>query len=292
MHRATPLMTSFRAYSAGGARATVDKVDDSTLMQEMAGNFLKGESRSAIEAPQNYGFSSVVQAATKGADGQMQECAEAIMSFIGGNRSFPMTGVMDDRRFRPMGLKPGENSQYDDLGQMTLLRRTGLYLLSLDNPDQNQQQQQGKDTSGGSGSSGQSTERFVSIRHVEKQKQQRQQSMAQGGAEAQAMGPVAWAAKQAQIQQSHSDFKHEGDSVNTEVRVAKSKISFYDGATEVGNYDKTKQRWTHYVNGDQTKSMSADKDRVHIRFGNFTVWVDKSGIFSTHPIEIAAYPYD
>ena len=40
MHRATPLNSSFRSYVAGGARSVIDKIDDSKLMQEMAGNFM------------------------------------------------------------------------------------------------------------------------------------------------------------------------------------------------------------------------------------------------------------
>jgi Bacteriophage Mu Gp45 spike protein len=66
MHRATPLNTSIRAYTAGGARSVVDKVDDTKLMQEMGGNFMANETRDAIEAAQNYGFTSVVFDAEKG----------------------------------------------------------------------------------------------------------------------------------------------------------------------------------------------------------------------------------
>ena len=92
VHRATPANSSLRAYSAGGARSVVDKVDDSKLMQEMAGNFMANETRSAIEAAQNYGFTSVVHAATKDAMGKIIDGAETFMSFIGGNRSFPVGG--------------------------------------------------------------------------------------------------------------------------------------------------------------------------------------------------------
>ena len=52
--------SSLRGYSAGGARGVVDQVDDSKLMQEMGGNFMANEMRSGVEAPQNYGFTSVV----------------------------------------------------------------------------------------------------------------------------------------------------------------------------------------------------------------------------------------
>jgi hypothetical protein len=243
MHRTTPLMTAFRAFSAGGARSIVDKIDDGTLMQEMAGNFMKGETRDKVEAPQNYGFSSVVQAATKGKDGQIGECAEAIINFIGGNRSHPVATMMDDRRFRPLGLKPGENSQYDDIGQMTLMRRTGLFLLSLDGPDTSQQQSSGKD-SGGGGSQSQNVERMVSLRHVEKKKQERQQSQAQAkDADGRPLSPEAWAAQTADIKKKNQDFKHEGESVNTEVRLTKGRIEFRVGDAVVGYYDTGGKKW-------------------------------------------------
>jgi phage gp45-like len=261
MHRATPVNTSFRSYSSGGARSVVDKVDDSTLMQEMAGNFMKGETRDKVESPQNYGFSSVVQAAKKGADGQIAESAEAFIQFVGGNRSFPVCGIMDDRRFRPMGLKPGENSQYDDLGQMTLLRRTGLYLLSLDSEDESQQQS-GQGKAGDSGGQSKTVERMVSLRHVEKKKQERQKSQEQGGAEAQAMGAEAWAAKQEQIKQSHSDFKHEGETVNTEIRCTKNRIEFRAGDKVVGYFDVKDSKWYFEADTIHSKANKEVKDEA------------------------------
>ena len=72
MHRATPLNTSIRAYTAGGSRSVVDKVDDEKLMQEMGGNFMANETRSEVESPQNYGFTSVVFDAEKGQGRQGQ----------------------------------------------------------------------------------------------------------------------------------------------------------------------------------------------------------------------------
>ena len=107
MHRATALTSSFRAYTGGGARSAVNQADDSHLMQESAGNFMAGEARQAIELPQNYGFTSVVMDAIQGAAGQASQMigqfvasAESMISFMGSNRSFPVAGVMDDRRHR------------------------------------------------------------------------------------------------------------------------------------------------------------------------------------------------
>ena len=108
MHRASPSNTSFRAFSGGGTRSAVDIIDDLKLMQEHAGNFMANETRKGIEAPQNYGFTSVVMPAIKDALGKITDSAEAMISFMGGSRSFPVAGVMDDRRHRLFGLQPGD----------------------------------------------------------------------------------------------------------------------------------------------------------------------------------------
>jgi len=104
MHRATPLNTSFRAYTSGGARSAVHEVDDDNKMQLSKSNGMKNETRENIESPQNYGFTSVIADADKGKNGSLKNSAEAVMNFIGGNRSFPMTTSMDDRRHRLWNL--------------------------------------------------------------------------------------------------------------------------------------------------------------------------------------------
>lgn len=196
MHRATPLMTSFRSYVSGGARALIDQIDDSKLMQEMAGGFMKGEQRQGVESPQNYGFTSVVMDATKDALGNITECAEGFIQFCGGNRSFPVCGVMDDRRHRLTNLQKGDVAMFrtkDDGQQFHLTTDGGFWTaptqktVRMQLADQQQQQQQsggraaprdatssggGASTSGGSGKStgqqpvyknGQKSYRFVDV---------------------------------------------------------------------------------------------------------------------------------
>jgi phage gp45-like len=163
MHRATPADTLHRSYDAGGARTIIDQVDDNPLMQEMAGNFMKGESRKEIEAPQNYGFTSVVRDATKGSDGQINECAEGFINYLGGNRSFPICAVMDDRRYRLKQLQKGDVAMFDYLQHQLHFNNDGIFMtgrtdkkvkLQLAPPPQ--QQQSGGGSSGGAtgGSSG------------------------------------------------------------------------------------------------------------------------------------------
>jgi phage gp45-like len=160
MHRATPLMTSFRAYTSGGARSCIDKADDAKLMQEMGGNFMKGETRSKVESPQNYGFTSVVMDADKDKDGKVTGSAEGFISFCGGNRSFPVCGVMDDRRHRLQGLDKGDVAMFrtkDDQQQFHLTQAGGYWSAPDDKTTRmqlvakNQQQQ----SSGSKGQKGQ-----------------------------------------------------------------------------------------------------------------------------------------
>src|SRR3954462_516651 len=113
MHHAASNSTATRAYSAGGSRATVDTADDDKQMQEMSGSMMFGESADKIEAPQNYGFTSVVRPADKDKDGNILDAAEALISYVGGSRSHGVAGVMDDRRYRMKELKPGDTAFFD-----------------------------------------------------------------------------------------------------------------------------------------------------------------------------------
>jgi hypothetical protein len=116
MHRATPANSSMRGYYSGGSASVVDQVDDKKLMQEMAGNFMANETRKGVQAPQNYGFTSVVFDAEKDAMGKIQAGAETFTSFMGGNRSFPVSGNMDDRRHRMFQLEKGDTAIFRGRG--------------------------------------------------------------------------------------------------------------------------------------------------------------------------------
>src|SRR5262245_1658917 len=163
MHRATPAHSIFRAFVAGGARATVNSVDDSKFMQEHASDFMANESRKGIESPQNYGFTSVTAPPTKDEFGNIIACAETFIQFMGGNRSFPVAGNIDDRRHRLLGLNPGDGAMFrqaldklqfhlNDLGGfLTAPRDKTLRMQLLD--EDTQQQQQGSQGGGGGGSS-------------------------------------------------------------------------------------------------------------------------------------------
>jgi Bacteriophage Mu Gp45 spike protein len=123
MHRANPNSTSLRAYASGGSRGTVDTIDDNSLMQSHSGNFMKNESRSGIESPQNYGFTSH----NMGKDDSGS--AETFHSFMGGGRSFPAAGPIDDRRHRLRGLSAGDSAMFRTKDDDTQIHLTsdGMY---------------------------------------------------------------------------------------------------------------------------------------------------------------------
>ena len=163
MHRATPEAMSLRTHTSGGARAVVDKVNDKSLMQEMGGNFMANEARDKIESPQNYGFTSVVAEATKRQDGQITDSAEGFITFCGGNRSFPVCGVMDDRRHRLKGLQKGDTAMYrqrDDQQQFHMTTDGGYWSAPNNKTVRMQlvpqkQQQQGAQQQASGGQTGQ-----------------------------------------------------------------------------------------------------------------------------------------
>ena len=161
MHRSTPASTLLRGYTSGGARGVVDQVDDSKFMQEMAGNFMVNETRKGCEAPQNYGFTSVVFDAEKDALGKILAAAEHFTSFIGGSRSFPAS-IMDDRRHRLFKLDKGDCAMFRGRGDFLQLHLTGdggfwtaaqnktlrMQLVQKDSQTNSTQQQQGSGSSG------------------------------------------------------------------------------------------------------------------------------------------------
>lgn len=140
MHNVTPRDTGFRAYH-GAARGTIDKVDDSHLMQTADAGFMRSDARTGIERWQDYGITSVPlprdsgsgTAKKTGGEGDLGpankgKAAEVLMVFPGGNRSHPIAARVDDRRHRLQQLKPGEVALYDDQTQQVHLARAGIYV--------------------------------------------------------------------------------------------------------------------------------------------------------------------
>ena len=164
MHRQTPLNSALRGFFSGGSPSVVDQVDDTKLMQEGAGNFMANETRKAVQSPQNYGFTSVVFDAEKDMMGKIQASAETFTSFMGGNRSYPVNGNMDDRRHRLFKLEKGDTAMFRGRGDKQQFHMTQdggfwtapqdktvrMHLVQQDSESNSTMQQGGSASGGGS----------------------------------------------------------------------------------------------------------------------------------------------
>jgi phage gp45-like len=328
MHRTTPLASAFRAYSAGGARSVVHSVDDSTLMQNMKGSFLAGETRDNIEAPQNYGFTSVTKDGEQaqggagggggsgpvGAIGQKSGMGpETFTSFIGGNRSFPVAGNIDDRRHRLFNLKQdaaeGASAMYGlrEWGQQFLISNDGMYMTG--NAGQ-QQSGSGGSSKAGSGSGSQQGYR-IKLQLVDNQNAQQQQSGGSGGSGA----LVGWLGAVRKFFKSKSGVEFEYDIVvprdastgagggsGGQMQQGKGQKTLHKEQSTT--YSDMTNQYIHHARGngnvmvqdskitthyqDDSKSTWVDQNHVHISFSGNSIFTDSSGCWTTKPIQIKA----
>lgn len=242
-------------------RLTMNKANDNPMMQELSFDGMVKEGRKIVERLQTFGMTTMpMPRDDKGGQGggegnQKGPAAEGIALFLGGMRNHPVVIGVDDRRHRPMGLKAGESAQYDHQGQMTLIRKGGTFMVSLD--DEGGGEQPGavmlRDAEGRETGESEQQERMVSLRHVSKKKQDREKggspeanlrTWAAAGVNINRLTPEERAEKERAP--NHEDYKHEGedDKINTEVRSTKNKIEIFDNQTVVAVYDRQSKSWT------------------------------------------------
>ena len=239
------------------ACGTPRKIDDKHLCQEVKElDTYHSHTASSVQYRQPAGHTAVVldqfeeegakppqQKSSSGGGGQTGEpnqagewnhdqpkgkSAEAVVTYIGAQQSHPIVTAMDDRRVRPYAMKPGESAHYatSGTGQMLFHNDDGSYLVSLNEPSEKPKSKE--------------KQRMASLRHVNKKKQKRE----------------------IKEDEQVPDHKHEGESVNTEVRTIKDHIEFYaPGDKLVGVYDKKTKRWFLDVDaaGKSTTEMLINK---------------------------------
>lgn len=96
------------------ARGVVQLVDDTKKLQLLQLGVLDGEDVDDVEHHQPYGFSSVPL-----------EGAEAVVSFLDGDRERALATVVSDRRHRPTGGEPGDVLLYNHVGSKVTLHADG-----------------------------------------------------------------------------------------------------------------------------------------------------------------------
>lgn len=99
-------------------RGLVRAADDSPGVQELQLSLMRGEERSRIERFGSLGVTSVPMAG-----------AEAVVVFVGGNRDHGVVVAVEDRSYRPKGLKGGETAVYDATKSQVYLRADGRIVL-------------------------------------------------------------------------------------------------------------------------------------------------------------------
>src|SRR5262249_48819636 len=87
-------------------------------------------------------------------------------------------------------------------------------------------------------------------------------------------------------QQQQERYKHEGDSIKTQMKLDGKKITYNDADKEVGHYDTGNKDWLHHDGQGATHSMRADKNHSHIKHGGNHIWVDDGCCWSSKPIQI------
>jgi phage baseplate assembly protein V len=103
-----------RRIASLAARAVVTRVNDALKMQGLQLTVRTGETLNDVERFQQYGLTSVPEAA-----------AEAIVLCLGGNVEHAVAIAVDDRRYRPKNLAAGEVQLYSKHGQRVLLKQDG-----------------------------------------------------------------------------------------------------------------------------------------------------------------------
>lgn len=105
------------------SRAVVNLVNDGLKMQGIQITRLDGQTADDVEHFQNYGYTSVP---LPGAEGVALE--------VGGSAGHVVVICIDDRRYRLIGLAPGEAALYDDLGHRVHLTRAGIVINGAGHP--------------------------------------------------------------------------------------------------------------------------------------------------------------
>jgi phage gp45-like len=112
-------------HANGMSRSVVEQVDDTKYWQQGTHSLFANEQQGTVEHVHPYGFTSVPQKPT--GTGRLRQAAEAVFSFLGGNRSHGIAMLVGDRRYRLYKLDGGEVALHDDQGQQVHLKRDGIW---------------------------------------------------------------------------------------------------------------------------------------------------------------------
>lgn len=105
------------------SRGVVSAVNSALKMQTVQIQLLTGEGKDNVEHFEPYGYTSHPHVG-----------AEQVTGFVEGDRSHGIVLIVADRRYRLVGLAPGEMAIYDDQGQRVHLTRHGIVIMGAGKP--------------------------------------------------------------------------------------------------------------------------------------------------------------
>ncbi len=302
MHRATPVNSSFRSYTAGGARIVVREADDTKEMQEVEADFLDEENRKHIEAPQNYGFTSVTVDGDKGGQqggdqskhSDLKDGPETFIVFVGGNRSIPFTGPIDDRRHRLKSLDKGDVAMFrlatDQ--QQVHMTKDGTFVSTRDDKifrialvPQKQQQQ----------SSGQQQQQRGQESQVDANQNDAKTFLEQNKDFYVIRRGNGWIVVTDQYVHIYNG--SDGDQLlepdkskqGSHLYICDDHVHLYNDKGDKAHLyiSKTEAAMSWGPTGDESISAKVDASHSHIRYKGMTLWVNSGGCFSTVPMQTA-----
>lgn len=106
------------------SRGTLALTNAARKMQSLQLRLTAGEVKDNVEHFEPYGFTS-----------NPHPGAEAIVAFVGGDRSHAVGLIVADRRFRLQKLKSGEVAMFDDLGNKIVFERTQMKVDAVQHLD-------------------------------------------------------------------------------------------------------------------------------------------------------------
>ncbi|HFV8820973.1 TPA: phage baseplate assembly protein V, partial [Escherichia coli] len=112
----TPLMRRVRLMLA---RAVVNVINDGRKVQNLQVGLLDDEESDEVERLQNYGHFSVPLPG-----------AEALIACVGAQRDQGIAVVVEDRRYRPTNLEPGDAGIYHHEGHRIRLTKDGRCIIT------------------------------------------------------------------------------------------------------------------------------------------------------------------
>ena len=281
------------------SRATLRELNSKTFWSEAKQlDVMDSETHSDVEFAENYGSTMVPAkqdedeqqqgqkqqdsgtggsdpggggAGSQGEEGEQPQgdAAEAIVLYLNGSRSHPVIIAMGDRRHRALELEEGDvmNHRLKDDRQQFLMAKDGTYLSTRNDKVMRIALVDPKDTG----------------TPKPKQQQGQQPTAGQTAATSSSGGGTGQGGQQQKQEKKYGQKSAKDDNKGSKINIQQDKnattVQHEDG------YSSQRKDDSSIYHGDRTKSVQATKEHAHLRTEGNRIFTDKSGCWSTVPIQ-------